>query len=269
MSSLPVRNKSRYGWNKDLPDPRDRRFAVAEEDFAHLPSNVDLRPKCPPVYNQGRIGSCTANAIAGAFEFDVDKQGVEDFVPSRLFIYWNERALEGSTATDSGAQIRDGVKVVATLGVPDEDELPYDDTPAGPDGVFPPQSRAAMKPPASVFADATHNEAVVYERVTQDLDHLKSVLAQGFPIIFGIVVFSSFEDQATIESGDVPLPGPFDQVMGGHAIVLVGYDDAKQRFIFRNSWGTVFGQAGYGTLPYEYVTNGELASDFWTIRRVS
>lgn len=268
-TTLTSRSIPRFGWIRDLPDHRDRVFAVRREDFANLPAHVDLRPACPPVYDQGQIGSCTANACAGAFEFDLRKQGLTDFVPSRLFIYWCERAIEGSTAYDSGAQIRDGVKVLATLGVPDETLWPYDGVPAEPDGTFPPNARAGQKPPAAVFAAATHNEAVVYERVPQDLNHLKSVLASGFPIAFGFTVFSSFETAEVAATGVAPMPSEDDQVMGGHAVVLVGYDDATQRFAVRNSWSSAWGDRGYFYLPYAYVTNDELASDFWVLRRVS
>lgn len=267
--ALPVRDRSTYGWKRDDLDHRDYRFAVAREDFAHLPAHVDLRPKCPPVYDQGQIGSCTANATAAVFEFDLRKQGLHDFVPSRLFIYWCERAIEGSTAYDSGAQIRDGVKVLASLGAPGETLWPYDGTPADADGTFPPNARAGQKPPAAVFSAAKHNEAVQYARVAQDLNHLKAVLAQGFPIAFGFTVFSSFETAEVAQTGVAPMPSPDDQVLGGHAVALVGYDDASQRFIVRNSWSAAWGQAGYFTLPYAYVTNEQLASDFWVLRKVS
>src|SRR6266550_1083945 len=142
--STPVtpRKTARYGWTPDLPDARDHLFSAPQPSLAALPPSADLRGGCPPVYNQGQIGSCTANAIGAAFEFDTTKQGLADFMPSRLFIYYNERAMEGHTALDSGAQSRDGVKSVAKLGVCAETEWPYDDTPATSDGgPFPPGAR--------------------------------------------------------------------------------------------------------------------------------
>src|SRR5436305_10552782 len=118
MPELHRRKTGRYGWVPDLPDARDHLFAAAPATLIALPPKVDLREQCPKeVYDQGRIGSCTANAIAGAFEFELLKQGLADFMPSRLFIYYNERSVEGTIGTDSGAMIRDGVKSVATLGV--------------------------------------------------------------------------------------------------------------------------------------------------------
>ncbi|MGH7743303.1 MAG: C1 family peptidase [Candidatus Dormibacteria bacterium] len=269
MTELLIRNKSRYGWVPDLPDHRDRVFTRLCEQFGHLPPTVDLRPGMPLVYNQGRIGSCTANAICGAFEFDLRKQNIHDFMPSRLFVYFNERSIEGSTPYDAGAQIRDGVKTIATLGICSEAEWPYDDTPADSDGVFPSDARAGQRPDERCYSDARYNEAVVYERVAQSLAHIKSTLANGFPVVFGFTVFSSFETPEVASSGIVPMPQSCDQALGGHAVVLTGYNDTKQRFLVRNSWGDIWGMTGYFTLPYSYVTNPQLASDFWVVRRVS
>jgi C1A family cysteine protease len=268
-ATLPARDTTRYGWHRDLPDHRDHTYQVEREQINSLPSRVDLRAQCPAVYDQGQIGSCTANAIGAAFEFDLLRQKLTDFTPSRLFIYWNERSIEGTTASDSGAQIRDGVKVVATLGVPDETVWPYDDTAADSDGTFPSWARAGQAPPPEVFAAAKHNEAVKYQRVVQDLNHLRAALAAGTPVVFGFTVYESFESHQVARTGDAPMPKPDDQALGGHAVLLVGYDDAKHRFIVRNSWGTGWGQDGYFTLPYAYVRDPHLTSDFWTITTVS
>src|SRR4051812_18490665 len=120
-----TRRIRRYGWVPDLPDHRDKIFAVPDSILGALPPSVDLRPNCPTVYNQGELGSCTANAIAAAMEFDQMKEQLPTvFTPSRLFIYYNERAMEGTIASDSGAQIRDGVKSVGMQGVPPEDLWP-------------------------------------------------------------------------------------------------------------------------------------------------
>jgi len=115
------RTIQRYGWTPDLPDQRDFVYAAPTPYQQNIPSSVDLSKKCPPVYDQGQLGSCTANAIAAAIEFDQKKK----FVPSRLFIYYNERVIEGTVASDAGAQIRDGIKTVANQGVPPEKEWPY------------------------------------------------------------------------------------------------------------------------------------------------
>jgi C1A family cysteine protease len=264
------RKTARYGWVPDLPDARDHLYGAPAIALAALPPSADLRPGCPPVYNQGRIGSCTANAIAGAFEFDLMKQGLSDFMPSRLFIYYNERNMEGHVGFDSGAQIRDGVKSVATLGVCSETDWPYDDTPAASDGgAFPAGAKEAEQPPPQCYQDALNNRVTTYSRVVRDLNQMRGCLASGSPFLFGFTVYESFESQAVAQSGVASMPQPGEQVLGGHAVLAVGYDDAAQTFTVRNSWGPTWGQAGYFTLPYAYLTTRGLSSDFWTLRIVT
>lgn len=246
-----------YGWVKDAPDPRDRKFSFREHLAADvpLPSSIDLRPQCPPVYDQGDLRSCTGNAIAGAVEFDAMKQGGPTVTPSRLFIYYNERVIEGTVPYDNGAQIRDGIKAVAQWGDCPETEWPYD------------PSQFAVQPPQTCYTDAAQHLALVYESVPQDLDDFRGCLAAGFPFVFGFTVYSSFESQTVAQTGVVPMPRWFERQVGGHAVMAVGYDDSTSYFIVRNSWGPSWGQAGYFQMPYAYL-DGTLASDFWTIRRV-
>ena len=247
----------KYGWIRDLPDQRDHRQQLRPEGLLapRLPAAVDLRPKCPPVYDQGQLGSCTANAIAAALEFDATRQGQVIATPSRLFIYYNERSIEGTTASDSGAQIRDGIKSVAQWGDCPETEWPYD------------VSQFAVQPPPQCYTDAAQHLALVYESINQDLDDLRGCLAAGFPFVFGFTVYASFESDYVARTGQVPMPHWFERVVGGHAVMAVGYDDATTTFIVRNSWGSSWGDAGYFYFPYAYAT-GSLASDFWTVRTV-
>jgi C1A family cysteine protease len=247
---------SRYGWQRDLPDCRDHLYSAPLAALGPVPAAVDLRKQYPPVYDQGQLGSCTANAIAAAIEFDRLKQKISDFTPSRLFIYYNERVMEHTVASDSGAQIRDGIKSVGKLGDCPETEWPY---------VI---SKFKTKPPKNCYADALKYKAVSYQRVTQSLGQLKGCLASGWPFVFGFTVYESFESQQVAKSGHASLPKSGESVVGGHAVVGVGYDDARQWFIVRNSWGGQWGLHGYFTLPYSYVTEPNLASDFWTIRIV-
>ena len=264
------RQTGRYGWVPDLPDVRDHLFSAPLARIGPLPTSVDLREQCPAVYNQGRIGSCTANAIGAAFQFDLLKQKLPDFAPSRLFIYYNERAMEGTLGTDSGAMIRDGVKSVANLGVCDEQSWPYDDTPPPTDGgPWPAGAMAGEKPTSQCYSEAADNKAVSYQRVVRALSQLKGCLADGYPFVLGFTVYDSFESDTTAQTGVVAMPGPGEAVLGGHAVLAVGYDDSEQRFIVRNSWGTGWGMKGYFTMPYPYLTERGLSSDFWTIRTVS
>jgi C1A family cysteine protease len=254
------RKIKRYGWTPDLPDHRDHVYA-APISIRSLPPKVDLRPQCPKtVYDQKQLGSCTANAIAAAIEFDLLKQGLPDFVPSRLFIYYNERDLEGTVSQDSGAQIRDGVKSVNHLGVPPEDLWPYSDENPGP---------FQKKPPTDVYAQAAKHKVTTYQRVPRVLNQMKGCLASGFPFVFGFTVYESFESETVAKTGLVSMPSPNEEVLGGHAVLCVGYDDGQQRFVVRNSWGPSWALGGYFTMPYAYLLDQDLSDDFWTLRALA
>jgi len=228
------------------------------ENLAALPAKVDLRPHCPKeVYDQGDLGSCTANAIAGALEFDQMKQGLKVFTPSRLFIYYNERVKEHTVNEDSGAAIRDGIKSVGSIGAPPEKDWPYD------------IANFTEKPPKKAYDDAPLGKAVQYQRVPQVLNQMKGCLAAGFPFVYGFTVYQSFQSAEVAKTGVVPLPESDEDPVGGHAVVAVGYDDKSRVFITRNSWGPKWGMHGYFTIPYSYLTDNNLADDFWTIRLVA
>jgi C1A family cysteine protease len=253
---VPINRK--YGWTPDLPDHRDFLFSAPREVLAKLPAKKDLRSSFAPVYDQGQLGSCTANAIGGAVQFDQKKQGLKSFIPSRLFIYYNERAMEGTVNSDSGAQIRDGVKSVAKLGVCPETEWPYD------------IQKFTNKPTPPCYADAKKTEAAIYQRLDNtNLNQLKGCIADGYPFIFGFTVYDSFESDEVAKSGVVNMPETGEKVLGGHAVLAVGYDDEAQRFTVRNSWGKDWGMGGYFSMPYSYLTSTDLADDFWTIRQLT
>jgi len=247
----------RYGWRPDLPDQRDHLFAVPGPLASNLPVSVDLRSKCPPVLDQGQLGSCTANALANAHLFcQLNQPGGVDALPSRLFLYYNERALRGTVKSDSGAQIRDGIKVLAKLGDAPETLWPYD------------IAKFTVKPPAKVYQAARKHLVMGYQRVAQSLPQLKGALATGFPVAFGFSVYESFKSEIVAKTGVAPMPASTERVLGGHAVLAVGYDDSKQVFWVQNSWGTGWGQKGFFTLPYAYLASKELSADFWTIRLV-
>jgi len=256
-AALVARKIKHYGWSPDLPDHRDQLYAAPPIHLAALPAKADLRPGCPPVYDQGQLGSCTANSIAAAVEFDQIKQSLPSvFVPSRLFIYYNERAMEGTVPQDSGAQIRDGIKSVGKLGVCPEKEWPYVIT------------KFAQKPPSGCYGDAVQYRALSYQKVARDLNQMKGCLASGYPFVFGFTVYESFESAQVAKTGVVPMPASNEQTLGGHAVMAVGYDDSKQSFIVRNSWGPGWGLKGYFLMPYLYLMHPGLSSDYWTVRLV-
>jgi C1A family cysteine protease len=263
MTSPTPYKIQKYGWNPDLPDARDHLYAAPPAIVGALPPATDLRSHCPPVYDQGQLGSCTGNAIAGAVQFDRMKQSVTgaQLVPARLFIYYNERVIEHTVPQDSGAQIRDGIKSVAQQGACFESgphAWPYDIT------------KFATKPAAGCYDVAKLDKAVQYSRLVPTQPLLKGCLASGYPFVFGFTVYESFESQQVASTGIVPMPNlKTEKVMGGHAVLAVGYDDSKQRFIVRNSWGPGWGLAGYFEIPYAYLTDTNLADDFWTVRLVA
>lgn len=258
MATIAKRKIERYGWRPDTPDIRDHLMAV--QPPAKLPARVSLRSKMPPVYDQGQLGSCTANAIAAALQYDAKKQkqkGVK--TPSRLFIYYGERLIEGSVASDAGAEIRDGIKVVAKLGAPPETEWPYD------------ISKFTEKPPTAAFKAALDHQALDYARVPQTVTSIQTVIAAGFAVVFGFSVYESFESQQVADTGEVPLPTPGETLLGGHAVLAMGYntnDAGLVEFEVRNSWAKTWGDEGYFWMPASYISQPSLASDLWVVKSV-
>lgn len=245
----------RLGWRPDKPDFRDRPYMRLH--LGPMPPMVDLRPTMPEIYDQGELGSCTSNAIAAAIQFDRMKNNqTPGWIPARLLIYWNERFMEGTLSLDAGAEIRDGIKAVADAGVCDETLWPYDIT------------KFTKKPSQQAWNDARHHRITSYERVNQDMGTMKSVLYGGYPIILGFSVYSSFQSDVVKSTGVVPMPTGDEQLLGGHAVMIVGYDDPTSRWTVRNSWGSDWGDNGYFHMPYEYFTDQNLASDLWVVRMV-
>lgn len=247
--------KYRYGWIPQLPDHRDKDHAFSVMEDLALPPLVDLRDQDSPIEDQGQLGSCTSFATGAAIRFARRKESLPDFVTSHLFLYYNSRSVF-SKSTDSGATIRDAIKAAARQGDCPETEWPYD------------ISRFAVKPPALAYKDAKTDRALKYQAVSQNLTVMKNCLAQGLPFVIGISVYSSFESQDVASTGIVPLPKNNEQLLGGHALLVVGYRDADLHFIVRNSWGSGFGDGGYVYLPYAYLQDSNLSSDFWVIQAV-
>ncbi len=246
--------QQRYSWTPDVPDRRDYKYSARATKPTVIPQRVDLRlpttktGQMPNVYNQGQLGSCTANALAGSMGFIHNK-----YMFSRLFIYYGERLLEGTVNYDSGASLRTGIKFISKNGSCGETMWPYD------------INKFKVRAPAPCWKDAANRKISVYMRLNT-IEDMINCLASGYPFVFGFSVYSSFESELVSRNGIASLPGPNDKLLGGHAVQAVGYDIAQCRFIVRNSWGPNWGQQGYFTLPFEYLADRDLSDDFWTIR---
>ncbi|CAE7604354.1 unnamed protein product [Symbiodinium microadriaticum] len=272
--SLPMRTNMKFGWRPDMPDHRDLHLTFGKVD---APSQIkkkaegakeiiDLRPMNGgfPIFDQGHLGSCTANALAAAFHFTLHKMQVEnhkdfaDFTPSRLFIYYNERLVEGSVNQDAGAMLRDGIKTMSKVGVCPESIWKYDDQ----------HDFFKQQPNDKAYELAQKCKVIGYARVAQDLSQFKMCIKSGYPFVFGFAVLTSFQTAEVARTGKMVMPQATDQQLGGHAVCAVGYDDFQQCFIVRNSWGEAWGDKGYFYMPYEYICHPALAHDFWAINWV-
>jgi len=236
------------GGAPDAHDKRDRRFTPR---LKSLPARVDLSSLCGPVYNQYRTQSCSANALAAALVLLGNQQPDALVLPSRLFIYYNARALTGTQATDSGSTIRDAIKAYARDGACVERQWPFL------------KSKITARPSRACYGDA-HVRPISYHRIAQKLDHLRAALAQGHAFIFGIAAYGQpFTEAAT--SGKLRLPRKSDTLFGGHALIATGYDIAKKTFTARNSLGRAYADDGFFAIPDAYFTNPQLTYDFWLL----
>lgn len=228
-------------------------FLVEPEKVGQLPPSIDLRAKFPPVYDQGQLGACSAMAMGAALQVLNPT-----YEPSQLFIYYNERRAANEVFEDAGSTLAIGVQTINQYGACPESEWPYDIT------------KFEIQPPTQCYTDARTDILLGFQEITGDVvPQIKQALVQGFPVVFGMQVFGSLESEQTAQTGIVDLPAPNEQSLGGHAVVFAGYDDARQSFLVRNSWGPQWGQGGYFWLPYTYVSNPELVFDIWVIKKVN
>ena len=251
----------RYGWRRDKLDHRDFTYRLTAP--VKLPPDLDKRSIQAPVFDQTVLGACTGAGIKLELESEALVQGEPYHPLSALFIYYNERVMEHTVFEDAGAEIRDGIKSVAKLGVCSESDWPYI------------TRKFAVKPRPNCYTDALKFRALLYQRVPQTLTSIKAALVKSPGIVLGISVYESFESDGVAKTGIVPMPAPDERVLGGHCVRLVGYTNRgipgipEQHFIGMNSWGPSWGLAGFFAIPYTYITNPKLADDLWIIEAVS
>ena len=249
--------KYHKGCIKDSFDYRDFKYIPKLEISVDRPTSVDLRgPFMPDVYDQGNLGSCVSNAVMGSFQYLRRKEAKPDYMWSRLFNYWHSRVLESTPLEDSGCMIRDGIKTIATKGSCKESTWPY--------LIY----KFKTCPSNTSFGEAEWHKGLKYESVNQSQTVMETRLFEGFPIIIGVDVYESFESSQVATTGYVPMPNIHrEKYLGGHAMLVCGYDSILKLFLIRNSWGTGFGDKGYLYMPYDYLFF--LGNDYWTMELVS
>lgn len=244
----------KYHWARDKVDTRDHPYLSSR--VKSVSSIVDLRIYCSSIEDQGNLGSCTGQAIAGAIEL-LDKRAGRSIDISRLFIYYYERLLEGTVNYDSGAYIRDGIKATYTYGAPLESLWPYN------------ISKFRTQPTAAAITDAAKRKVTSYQRA-DNFNAVIDAIAAGYPVIVGFSVYSSFESATVARTGKMPYPNTSrERLLGGHAVLIVGYNKTNNTFIVRNSWGTSWGDRGYFYMPFQVIQNTSMSSDFWVIKSVN
>jgi len=252
MSSFLSNNEVTRKYNLLIDRVHHTKLSISPLPKTVLPQIIDLRSRFPEPFDQGELGSCTANALCSVMSYDLSCS----FIGSRLFVYYNERMLENDIGDDAGAQLSDGILTLQKYGVCSEKTWPYD------------ISKFTLKPPNNAYIEAKQHVALKVSNISNDITSMKTSLANGFPFVVGIKVFDEFESDEVAKTGIVPLPTELSNCIGGHAVVCVGYNDIKKQWIMRNSWGNSWGDNGYFYLPYLYLLDSELASDLWNIQYV-
>jgi hypothetical protein len=241
---------------RDRIDHRDWILQLSPSPQLQATTSVDLRAQCPAIVDQGNLGSCVSNGVGFNIQYIQTKNAMlHQFMSSRLYIYYNTRVIEQTVNEDSGTTIRDALTAVTKQGTCPETLWPYN------------ISQFAVKPSSQSYLSGAMHTVKSYLRVQLDLTQMKQCLANGYPFVFGILLYQSFYSVGSDGLVAVPKGGEF--LLGGHCMACVGYNDTTQRFIVRNSWGTTWGDQGYCYIPYSYMTDANNVFDLWTIQTMN
>lgn len=251
---LKIRSVKKYGYIPDIPDQRD--IWTSFPNTIIPPNFADLRKtgQFPKIYNQGEMGSCTANAILASYEFSLAKSGhIKKDTLSAQFIYYNQRLLSGTSSCDSGASIRDGIKVINRLGVCFDNYYPYD------------LISFLYRPTTEAYKNASENKSIVqYRRLKLNIEDIMKSISVRIPVIMGFTVYESFTHNDVAKTGIMPSPKLGEKIVGSHAVLIVGYDAFRKFFLCRNSWGETWGQGGHFWMPFSFI-NPRNCGDLWII----
>ncbi len=258
MDTLPKHRYTLKIGKAEIPPPTHPDLLIQKGLQPTIPNKYSLRSKMGSVYDQGQLGSCTATAYCSIIQYLLPKAMNNSFFNgSPLFLYYNERRLEGTVNQDAGAYLHTGVRALKQFGICPEIDWPYNIL------------KYSFLPSQTAYINARQRKVLRAFGVPQNISSMKRAIFKGHPFVIGIVVFSSFESEQVEKTGVVPMPGPNEQTLGGHAMLCVGYDDTKRRFLCKNSWGTGWGDNGYCTIPYDYfLKSNNYASDFWMITKI-
>lgn len=241
---------------KSPTDHRDISVSISKGLFTTLPVKVDLKPLMPPPLDQLNLGSCALNAASNCIRYLLKKQNLQEWQPSRLYLYYNTRVLieKSKPDEDTGVSIRDVCKSLSKYHSCPETMWPYIIT------------KFSEIPPIETYNEANLHKKIKYAYVPLNLNSIKHVLSDNNPIIIGIQLYDSFKSDEVAKTGIVPIPNTeTETLMGGHAMLCVGYCDESKLFTILNSWGDSWGSEGYCYIPYDYILDPKLSSDFWTI----
>ncbi len=261
LALKPSKDSESYKWLQEHGRPLE----IKGLTITQLPSQFDNRENCSPVWDQQHLGACTGFASKSAAELVwniATPEQKNQFLASALFQYWNERSFEGTTDKDSGATIADAIRALKQFGIAPDADWDYSDY----------AQRYLLKPSDQAFVDAKKHmdlDNIGHAEIVQSAEAIKTALISKHAVIIGISVYESFMSPLTAKTGLVRMPNTVtEKLLGGHALLVVGYDDENKWYVVKNSWGEKWGDQGYCYIPYGYMHNAAFTSEIWGVGKM-